>query len=76
MKNQFVKIITKNGVIVWLNTSQIVAVTDNDEDDNIPFVIHTNAVDANGKGISYVVEGSSKVFVDKLELEDEHLYFS
>lgn len=75
MKNQFVKVITKDGAVVWLNLMQIVSIADNDSDDSVPFIIHTNAVDANGKGIFYEVEGSSSVFLDTLESEDERLNF-
>ncbi len=66
MKNQFIKVITKYGKIVWINVDNIVSVTEavNDQDS---FVVLTNATD--GEGRTYVVEGSPEVFLDTLDIE-------
>ena len=68
MKNQFIKIITKHGKAVWLNTSNIVAVHGAYKDDN-SFVILTNATDGDGEGQGYTVEGSLEVFLETIEAE-------
>ena len=68
MKNQFIKIVTKYGKMVWLNVSHIVAVY---EGHNQPdcFVILTNSNDGDGEGQVYIVEGSLELFLETLDVE-------
>lgn len=73
MKNQFIKILTKQGKQVWLNPSNIVAVYEVPKNSDC-FVVRTNADDGDGEGVAYTVEGSLEVFLETLEAELK--YFS
>lgn len=67
MKNQFIKITTRGGEVVWLNPANIVAIKKS-KSDKYPndTVVLTNAVYDNGEGDYYVLPCSPEEFVDWL----------
>lgn len=70
MKNQFIKITTRGGEIVWLNPANIVAIKKSKStkypDDT---VVVTNAVYNNGEGDYYVLSCPPEEFVNWLASE-------
>lgn len=73
MKKKFIKVTTWGGETVWLNSANIVAITESKNPKyRDTMVILTNAVDK-GEGQYYLVPGSPEVLIGKLG-EDIELF--
>ena len=70
MKNQFIKVTTRGGEVVWLNPANIVAIKKS-KSTKYPndTVVVTNAVYDNGEGDYYVLPCSPEKFIDWLGVE-------
>lgn len=64
MKNKFIKVTTWSGETVWLNSANIVAITESKSKADT-MVITTNAV-SKGESEYYLVPGSPEVLIGKL----------
>lgn len=62
--SKFIKVTTYNGKVVWLNSANIVAITQS-ESKSDAMVVLTNAADGND-GQYYLVKGSPEELVEAL----------
>ena len=62
--SKFIKVTTYYGKEVWLNSANIVAITESEKKPDT-MVVLTNAVDKN-EGQYYLVQGSPEVFIESL----------
>lgn len=64
MKNKFIKVATYDGETVWLNSANIVAITESPNPDYA--VVRTNAVAYEDESPFYLVPGSPEVLIGLL----------